>query len=56
MSSRSLMVPLDVYLDHFMTEDVQTGTQHWTYSFTYLPYDSMKVRFVLDDYSLTRAI
>ncbi|MFD1774804.1 DUF4179 domain-containing protein [Paenibacillus rhizophilus] len=44
--------PPDVYLNHFATEDAQTGTQHWTYSFSYLPYDSMKVRFVLDSYSI----
>ncbi|WP_025691259.1 DUF4179 domain-containing protein [Paenibacillus zanthoxyli] len=44
--------PPNVYLEHFMTEDTQTRTQHWTYSFSYLPYDSMKVRFVLDSYSI----
>ncbi|MFE4711666.1 DUF4179 domain-containing protein [Paenibacillus sp. NPDC056722] len=35
-----------------MKEEEGTATLHWNYYFSYLPYDSMNVRFVMDGYSI----
>ncbi|AKG34629.1 hypothetical protein [Paenibacillus durus] len=41
---------IDTTISYSMEEDAQDGKQHWTYYFYFLPYDSMKVRFILDGY------
>jgi hypothetical protein len=40
----------DTSIAYTMKEDKNSNKLHWTYYFTFLPYDSMKIRFILDGY------
>ncbi|MFC3746564.1 DUF4179 domain-containing protein [Paenibacillus sp. GCM10012306] len=40
------------FLGYTLKEEENAAALHWTYYFSYLPYDSMNIRFVLDGYTL----